>query len=179
MLLYIIVLVIFVVVLLSVSSLVRRAAKLAFESETVETDEFSIVKPEGFISPVNDKSGYAFEAYSKDYGEGKAAGNLRQAQAFVSVSKDADFADACGRAKQNAGEILSEEIAGKICLIKGEDAPVTDEETLENASAYNFYKIIGDDARQKVYELKISVLHKFLAEYQSRVDEMLNSFRLK
>jgi len=179
MLLYIIVLVIFIVILLSISSRVRRAAKLAFESETIETDEFSIVKPEGFISPVNDKSGYAFEAYSKDYGEGEAAGNLRQAQVFVSIFKDADFTDACGRAKQNAGEILSEETNGRICLIKGEETLVKDEETLENASAYNFYKIIGDDARQKVYELKISVLHKFLADYQSRVDEMLESFRLK
>jgi hypothetical protein len=179
MLLYIIVLIVFIVILLSISSRIRKAARLAFESETVETDEFSIVKPEGFISPVNDNSAYAFEAYSKDYGEGETAGNMRQAQAFVSVFKDENFADACARAKQNAGEILSEETGGSVCLIKGEEALVKDEETLENASAYNFYKVIGDDARQKIYELKITVLHKFLADYQNRVDEMLESFRLK
>jgi hypothetical protein len=164
--------------LFTISSQIRKAAKLAFESETIETDEFSIVKPEGFINPVNDKSEYAFEAYSKDFGAGDA-GNLRQAQAFVRVFKDANFADACERAKQNAGEILSEETNGRICLIKGEEALAKEEETLESASAYNFYKIIEGEGHQKIYELKISVLQDFLADYQNRVDEMLESFRLK
>ena len=168
-LLYVGVLVVFVVILFTISSQIRKAAKLAFESEIVDTGEFTIVKPEGFISPVNDESEYLFEAYSKDFGAGDA-GNLRKAQAFVKGSANKNFADACAAAKKNAGNILSEEVSEKACLIKGE-------ETLKNASAYNFYKIIESDG--KIYELKISVLQEFLDDYQNRVDEILASFRLK
>lgn len=170
---YIIVIAIFIAVLLTISSRIRKAASRAFEREAIETDEFFLIKPDGLINPINDKSKFAFEAYSKDFGKGDAE-DIKQAQIFVSVFPDADFAGICDETKKAAGEILSEELAEneKICLIKSE-------ETLENATAYNFYKIIGDDRRRKVYVLKISVLKEFLEEYQDRIDETLESFRLK
>lgn len=171
MLLYFAVLIAFVVILFYISSRVKKAAKLAFESETIETDEFTIVKPEGFINPINDEPEFAFEAYSKEFAEGDA-GNLRRAQAFISVFSDKNLTDACAHLKKNAGEILSEDVSGRICLIKSL-------ETLENASAYNFYKIIESKEHQKIYELKITVLQEFSDDYQNRVDEMLESFRLK
>lgn len=170
MIFYLLIVIAFGATLLFISSRVRRAARLAFESETIETDEFVIVKPEGFINPLNDESGFAFEAYSKNFGE-EPAGNMRRAQAFVSVFTDKNFKAVCDEAKADAGEISPEE-GGKVCLIKSE-------ETIENSPAYKFCKVIGDEGHQKVYELKILVLHDFLAEYQNRVDEMLESFRLK
>jgi hypothetical protein len=169
MIFYLLIVVAFGATLFYISSRVRRAAGLAFESETVETDEFVIVKPEGFINPIKDESRFAFEAYSKDFGTGENAENLRQAEIFVSVFNDKSFNAVCEEAK-NAGEILPENDR-KTCLIKSE-------ETLENVSAYKFYKIIASENSQKIYELKISVLQDFLAEYQNRIDETLESFRL-
>ncbi|MGC2236839.1 MAG: hypothetical protein WA584_11810 [Pyrinomonadaceae bacterium] len=170
MIFYLLIIVAFGATLFYISSRVRKAAGQAFESETIETDEFVIVKPEGFINPVNNESGYAFEAYSKNFGTGENAENMNQAEIFVSVFDDKSFNAVCEEAK-TTGEILPDS-DGKICLIKSE-------ETLENVSAYKFYKIIGSENGKKVYELKISVLQDFLAEYQNRVDETLESFRLK
>lgn len=174
MLLYILIVVAFGATLFYISSRVRRAAKEAFESETIERDEFVIVKPEGFINPIKDESKFAFEAYSKDFGKGENAENFNQAEIFVSIFPDGNFAEICAEAKKNAGEILSEENseAEKSCLIKSE-------ETLESVTAYKFYKIIESAARGEVCQLKISVLEGFLPDYQIRVNETLESFRLK
>jgi hypothetical protein len=170
---YIIVIVIFITILLSISSRIRKAASRAFEREEIETDEFFLIKPDGLINPLNTKSKFAFEAYSKDFGKDDSE-DIKQAQIFVSVFPAADFAEICDDTKKSAGEILSEELAEneKICLIKSE-------ETLEYATAYNFYKIAGSDERKKVYVLKISVLKELVEEYQDRIDETLESFRLK
>ncbi len=170
MIFYLLIVVAFGAALFYISSRVKKAARLAFESETIETDEFVIVKPEGFINPVNNESGYAFEAYSKDFGTGEDAENMNQAEIFVSVFDDKSFNAVCEEAK-NTGEILPES-DDEICLIKSE-------ETIENVSAYKFYKIIGSENGKKVYELKISVLQDFLAEYQNRIDETLKSFQLR
>jgi len=159
--------------LLTISSRIRKAASHAFDREEIETDEFFLTKYEGLINPINTKSKFAFEAYSKDFGKGDAE-DIKQAQVFVSVFPDANFTEICADTKKAAGEILSEELAEneKICLIKSE-------ETIENATAYNFYKIAGSDERKKVYVLKISVLKELLEEYQDPIDETLESFRLK
>lgn len=166
---YIIVIIIFITILLTISSRIRKAASRAFEREAIEAQEFFLIKPEGFINPINDDSKYAFEAYSKDFGQGDDAEDLRQASVFVNVFRDKGFAVICDETKKTAGEILSEEIAGNVCLIKAE-------ETLKNVTAYNFYKITGGE---KIYVLKISVLKEFLEDYKKRVDETLESFRLR
>ena len=166
---YIIVVIVFIAILLTISSRIRKAASRAFESEAIETDEFFLTKSEGFINPINDDSRYAFEAYSKDFGQGEDAEDLRQASVFVNAFPDKDFAKVCEETRAAAGEILSEEIAGNVCLIKAE-------ETLKSTAAYNFYKIIGGE---KIYVLKISVLKEFLDDYKDRIGEILESFRLK
>jgi hypothetical protein len=170
MVFYLLIVVAFGATLFYISSRVRRAAGLAFESETIQTDEFVIVKPEGFINPLRNESRFVFEAYSKDFGAGENAENFNQAEIFVSIFDNKSFNAVCEEAK-NAGEILPQS-DGKICLIKSE-------ETLENVSTYKFYKIIESENGQKIYELKISVLQDFLTEYQNRIDETLKSFRLK
>jgi hypothetical protein len=150
-LLYLAVLIIFVVALFSISSRVRKAARLAFEAETIDAGEFVIVKPEGFINPLNDESEFAFEAYSKDFGKSENEENRRQAEAFVTVKTGEPIAAMAGTSAENP----------------------------ENGDTRDFYKVIGNPKNQNVYELKISVLKDFLDDYQSRVDEMLESFRLK
>lgn len=65
--------IILVALMAYVSTRIKKSAAQAFERETIETEDFRIVKPEGFLNPVSENSENAFEAYSKDYGEADAA----------------------------------------------------------------------------------------------------------
>ena len=38
------------------STKIKRSAAQAFEEETIETDEFYLVKPEGFLNPIGNAS---------------------------------------------------------------------------------------------------------------------------
>jgi hypothetical protein len=51
------------------STRIKKNAAAAFDAETVETDEFTIRKPEGFLHVLNDESGLAFRSYSKEFGK--------------------------------------------------------------------------------------------------------------
>src|SRR5205085_2158799 len=103
--------VILVALMVYASTRIKKSAARAFESETIDADEFYIEKPEGFINPLRDESAeYAFEAYSKDFGTGDAE-NVYQAQAFITVSSDKNFAQICGETRKNARKVLSEEIS--------------------------------------------------------------------
>jgi len=75
------------------STRIKRSAARAFEAEHVEGDGFSLDKPEGFLQKLDDKSKYAFEAYSKEYGRGLAE-NMRAATAVVAVNDQTGDASA-------------------------------------------------------------------------------------
>jgi hypothetical protein len=160
-----------VALMIYASTKIKKSVARAFESEIVETDEFIIDKPEGFLSVIDDESKFAFEAYSKDFGTGDADGT-RQARVYINAFSGANFTERCAETKKNAGEILTEEINENVCLIKSE-------ENREEFPAYNFYKIVAGKTNRKIYELKISVLQNYLNDFQTRVDELLKSFRLK
>jgi hypothetical protein len=51
------------------STRINKNAAAAFDAETVDTDEFVIRKPEGFLHVLNDDSGLAFRSYSKEFGK--------------------------------------------------------------------------------------------------------------
>ena len=75
-----------------VSTKVKRAASEAYEQENVETADFRITKPDGFIIPVKEQSDYLFEAYSKEYGDDDLADKFNQCWAIV-VEKDGNLAE--------------------------------------------------------------------------------------
>ena len=64
------------------STKIKKEAKRAYEQEVIETEGFKIVKPVDFIIPLKKASEYAFEAYSKDFGEDEA-GDLSQCWAVI------------------------------------------------------------------------------------------------
>ena len=64
------------------STRIKRSAARAFEAETVETAEFTLYKPDGFLSVLNGDPAYIFEAYSKDFGTGDD-NNVRAARARI------------------------------------------------------------------------------------------------
>jgi hypothetical protein len=167
-----------VLLMVVISTQIKKSAAQAFEREVIETTDFSIVKPEGFMSPLRESSNFLFEAYSKEFGE-KSERNVWRAQVYLSVAADSDFAAVCESAKQKTDKILSEETLKssddeKICLIESEK---TDKE--EEIDFFEFRKIVESRSQHKIYELRIAVLKAFRDEFSERIGEMLNSFHLK
>jgi hypothetical protein len=143
--------VILVALMAYVSTRIKRSAAEAFERERIETDDFTLVKPDGFLHPLNsDSVDYAFEAYSKEFGRSDETAKLRQARAVVKVYDVFD---------------------GKIGSVVEEEAV-----TEKGAAIKKFRKVLKNG---KFYELEISVLKEHRDEYAGRVEEMLESFNLK
>jgi hypothetical protein len=166
-----------VLIMVFVSTQIKKSAAQAFDREIIETEDFSIVKPEGFMSPLRESSNYLFEAYSKDFGD-RDERNVWKAQAYLSASADSNFAAACEAARLQAGEITSEETSEnaqaneKICLIESEKIE-------EDAAFYEIYKIVESRSQRKIYELHIAILKAFRDEYSGKISELLNSFHLE
>lgn len=78
MLAYLIIIGIFIGILMLIKSQVKKAANAAFEEELVETEEFSLLKPEGYLTPIDKQ----FEAYSRDWSEG---GHFRKSWAKLNI----------------------------------------------------------------------------------------------
>lgn len=159
-----------------VSTRIKKSAASAYEPETVETAEFSLVKPEGFIVPVGNASAFAFETFSKDFGESDETEKLRRAEANLRIAAGENFAVYCERAKQTFDEILSAETLGasengrKICLLKGENQE-------NGVQTFEYRKIIAGDAR--IYDLRAIVLGDDFAVYGERIEKMIASFQVK
>lgn len=166
-----------VLIMVFISTQIKKSAALAFEREVIETDEFSIVKPTGLMNPIRDNSEYAFEAYSKDFGE-KRERNTWQAQIYLTVSDGLNFAQVCKNIKSKADKILSENFEAET----SEDQKIRileTEKTEDDISFHIFHKIVESKHKKKIYDLQIKVLKAFRSDYAERVEETMESFRLK
>lgn len=166
--------IIIVALMVYASTKMKKFTASAFEQETIETEEFLLVKPEGFLHVIGDQSKFAFYAYSKEFGKEEVEEEIRQAEIFVNSFAGKTFTEVWNGIKNDSENILSKELsdAKKICLIKIEK---TNGETVVS----EFYKIVESEDAQKLYQLKISVLKGFEDDYQERVDETLENFRVK
>lgn len=169
--------VVIVALMAYVSTKIKKSAAQAFEREEIETEGFRIVKPEGFINPINNDSPLAFEAYSKAMGENEAK-HFRQAWAGLRVFSNADFQTICKNAKMSSGKITSKKFS--------EDTPegqkiflLESEKTEKEAAMFCLWKIVENRERRKIYELQISVLENYRAEFADKAGEMLESFTVK
>ncbi len=166
-----------VALMVYVSTKIKKSAAAAYQAETIETKDFFIEKPEGFVHPLRDDSKFAFEAYTDTYGEG-AARSIWQAQVQMKIYTDKKLKAAVADVKKNADEILSEKVlkdapdGQKISVI--ESARIEEEHKRRE-----FWKIVEDLKSEKVYELRISVLNNYLKDYADKVETMLDSFIVK
>jgi hypothetical protein len=159
-----------VALMIYTSTRIKKSAAQAYEEETVETDEFSLVKPEGFLNPIRRESEFAFEAYSKDYGEDDAE-TIRQGLITVKVFTDQKFAQVCKLTRQSVDQVLSEEnVDNRTFWLKGI-------KTEKDIDTEIYHKIIAEN--QKVFDLKITLLAKVEADYIERTEKALESFRVK
>jgi len=155
-----------------VSTRIKRNAAKAFEREEIETAEFSLTKPEGFLAPVDPADGALFSAYSKEFGI-DGAERLRRAAAELRVFPVAQLSDVIEQAKDGAADILFEQtgvIGGSKC------ANIVLERLEDGISLESHYKIVAGPA--SVYQLAVNVLSANKDEFQPKIDELLDSFSL-
>lgn len=144
--------VIVVALMAYVSTRIKRAAAAAYEPEEIETENFRLVKPEGFLHPLDDNSPYAFEAKSKEFGEDEAA-KMYQARAFVKVYENPDGAKT--------------------------DRIVETERTENGVAIQTFRKVLRRGTDDEFYELEVEVLSDYREKYIGRINQLLESFTLK
>ncbi len=160
-----------------VSTKIKKSAASAFERETIEKEDFRLAKPEGFISPINENSDFAFEAYTKEFGKNDAD-EFRQAWANLIVISDSSFETVIENTRKTGAKILLEKLLRpaldeqKICLIESEKVE-------KDIEVREFYKIIESKKYRKIYHLQISVLDAYKENYSDRIREMLESFVVK
>jgi len=165
-----------VALMVFVSTKIKASAAQAFEPERIEKKEFIIIKPRGFMTPVESDADFEFEAYSRDTGE-KRMRNVRQAEAFLTVTGELDFAAECEKARKTAGSILSERILDEK---DGEKVFLLESEGSENEfPTIDFWKIVESCKLNKTYSLKVSVLKDYREIHIHEINEMVNGFRLK
>jgi hypothetical protein len=132
------------------STKIKRAASEAYEQEAVESEYFTLIKPEGFIIPVKKESEFVFETNSKDFGEDEAE-KYYQCWALVN-QKDG---------------------------IENDPGVRETEKTEENVTLKIFSKSLISKSLNKSFELEISVLPEYYERYSDKINLMLESFTLK
>ncbi len=96
-----------VALMVFVSTKIKKSAASAFEREVIDKKDFTIIKPEGLINPLNENSEFAFEAYSKEFGKNDAE-EFNQMSAHLKIISQASFEETCENTKKSVSEILSE-----------------------------------------------------------------------
>lgn len=156
-----------------VSTKIKKRAAEAFEPEVIETDEYSIVKAQGFLHPLNSDSGLPFEAYTKEFGEDDAK-KIRHARVELNTSEGGRFEDAVKNARktiQTIGqELTSKQGNRRVCLIEGESID-------NNVDTAVFHKIVEGEG--KIFDLKFVVLDEKKEDYLRAIEEMRDSFTVK
>ncbi len=151
------------------STRIKKNAAAAFDSEAIETDEFIIEKPEGFLHNLNGDPKYIFEAYSKELS--KVNDNFRIGTATITRIENSTL-DA----------VVSDLV---------QDANMTDDETLMiDEKRYRLLKLNKNDAdieteisyklaekNGNVYKLEIAAVKE--SANAQWVETFFDSFRVK
>ena len=160
---------ILVALMVYASTKIKKSAAKAFEAEQIETDQFSISKPEGLLSRVDPKPPFVFEAYSKALGE-KPFENIRQVTAEIRTLQNTDVANATNAVKNAVETVTSEKSLNDGYLIEAD-------EVRDEAATKGFYKIVRSNG--DVFSLHISALKVTSDESLRKIEEMLDTFVVK
>lgn len=155
------------------STRIKRNAAAAFDAETVETEEFSIRKPEGFLHVLNDDSGLAFRSYSKDFGK---VGNKEVRQATIEIERHSGYElDRLTKEIEAAAESIS---SLETYIDGGERAALVASVEVADGGEYIVNRKLvtrGDD----VWEGRGSVLSEHREELSDKLEIALDSVRIK
>ena len=155
------------------STRIKKIAAAAFDAETIETDEFIIQKPSGFLYVINGDAKYAVEAYSKEYGM-SGAEEFRQGRVYLTIH-NGETLDNIVSSVSTSGERVIDDFTE---VIGTKHYRVVETKRTEKDIDFRvIYKLAESDG--KVYKLEAIQLAKNSEEFLSKVEALINSFELK
>ncbi|MFZ1702607.1 MAG: hypothetical protein WBO10_03215 [Pyrinomonadaceae bacterium] len=152
------------------STRIKRYTAAAFEAEVVETEEFIIDKPDGFLHVLNGDAAFAFESYSKDFGTNDAS-NIRKGTAKLRVRRGISLRDAAkeisrtGKMSEDFNEVVDEH-RYRMLVIKRDDGDA------ERTVSYKLAEKGGS-----VFEFEVSALSEVSDE--AWVAGFISGFRIR
>ena len=165
---------ILVALMVYASTRIKRNAAQAFDQERVEAEEFSLIKPEGFLHKINGVDPeYVFQAYSKEYGKDEAE-NIRQATIDMQISNGRLFSDACSEAEKDSTSLIER----KGLEVSGFKAWSIEAEREIDGREMVVHSLIVD-APGKIFSLRSSVLKEHNNDFLRKIDEMEDSLEIK
>ncbi|HBR56243.1 MAG TPA: hypothetical protein DEA22_02030 [Blastocatellia bacterium] len=159
-----------VALMVYLSTKIKKKAAKAYEREMFVGKGFSVIKPEGFISPT-DIGELAFAAYSKEFGSDECE-NLRRVSAEARIFYGETLEDVVHQrlgTSSKTGE--AKPFDNKVRIIERE-------EEAEGCAYSAIYKFIEGE-KTATYELAIKFLPDQKDEFLQKINEMLDTFILE
>jgi hypothetical protein len=141
------------------STRIKRNAAAAYAAETIETDEFVIQKPEGFLHNLNGDPRYVFEAYSKDFS--KVNDKLRVGTATVERIADQSLSDVISTLSLDRQRSVKDEKEYPTFVVSADGAETSYKLAERNGSVYKL-EVIANEAKNEPW-----------------VETFIDSFRIK
>lgn len=164
---------ILVALMVYASTRIKRSAAKAYEQEAIETDGFRLVKPEGYLNPLRDRSDYLFEAYSKEFGR-EEADKLNESAIYITSYSGNGFEAACDAVAAGMGSVRErsafEQEGSRRCRIIGD--------AREKEIPVVVDTLIAESA-EKIFEVRTVTLPEKYPDYSARLETMFASFALK
>jgi len=163
---------ILVALMVYASTKIKKSAAAAFEPETIETDEFLVEKPEGFLNVLNHDPALELDMYSRDFGVENTA-DIKQARIELRHFRVCKMSEAIAMIKEKA-EIKSD-IAE---VINERKYRLIEAERIEKGIGFrNIYKLTEKAA--DVFELRAIVLEDASEEIAQKAEAIVLSFTVK
>ena len=155
---------ILVAVMVYVSTKIKKSAADAFTAEHIDTPEYTLDKPDGFLHVLGDEK-HEFMAYSKEFGTDENA-SIRRATIELDVLRGIDVTS------------VRKEICDAASNSDVRESDVVQADEQANETEFRaVYKLAARDG--SVYRFRFAVLADYVDEFSSRIDDTINSFVIK
>ncbi len=162
--------IIIVALMVYTSTKIKKAAKEAYEPETVRTEEFSITKPQGYMIPAEDeRSPYKLEIFSKAYGSGDCE-KKRQAELNLIIENGSELASSRKAERAALNKVLDDDLikdTQKITLTMIGEANDGD------CSLRIFIKYFARNG--KLYKFKATAIEEDIDDHLENIESMIES----
>jgi hypothetical protein len=162
---------ILVALMVYASTKIKRSAAAAFDAETIETDDYVIQKPGGFLNNLNGDPAYLFESYSKEFGE-DAPGVRMGTVTIAAVPGSPDTVAAGAAADETLVDQVKEVIGGRTYHLVESTVSEEDDNVIHVTR-----KIAGKGGQS--YILTARRLAESSAEFTAKMEAFVAGFELK
>jgi hypothetical protein len=163
---------ILVALMVYVSTRIKKATVKAFERESIETEDLSLIKPEGFLHLINSDPKFVFQAYSKEFG---TEGASERRQATIDIRKVADKTlDQIYEDLKHKGKIVDDK---SFQLDEMSSRSIEIEQDPGGADIVDHYLLV--QAPTAVFEMRTVVLKEYNDDYLRKIAELEKSLTIK